>query len=83
MKLQAEVQYTIRGVSSEVDSALRGRSVQQKVSLNQIIVNILTKTAIGREQRADFSDLTGKWVDDPGFDEVISSQRQIDWEKWK
>lgn len=33
-------------------------------------------------KKADFSDLVGTWEDDPAFDEVIASQRKIDWEKW-
>jgi hypothetical protein len=33
--------------------------------------------------RADFSDLAGQWRPDPEFDEIIASQRQIDWDKWK
>ena len=33
--------------------------------------------------KADFSDLAGRWGDDPGFDEVIASQRKVDWAKWR
>ena len=33
--------------------------------------------------KTDFSDLVGKWVPDPEFDQVIASQRQIDADKWK
>ena len=29
----------------------------------------------------DISELVGKWASDAAFDEVIASQRQIDWEK--
>jgi hypothetical protein len=35
------------------------------------------------QRRADFSELAGKWVDDPAFDEIIASQRQIDPDKSK
>lgn len=82
MKSQA-VQYTIRGVPKEVDTALREKAARQKQSLNQVIVEELTRAAIGRERKRDLSDIVGKWEDDPGFDEIIASQRQIDWEKWK
>lgn len=90
MKLQVEVktqlefaQYTVRGVPAEVDRALRQKAAQLKISLNQVVVDELTRATIGRARKADFSDLVGEWTPDPEFDEIIASQRQIDWEKWK
>jgi hypothetical protein len=83
MKSQAKVQYTLRGVPSEVDRALRKRAAQRKQSLNQVILDELTVATIGRKRREDFSDLVGRWTPDPAFDEIIASQRQIDWDKWK
>jgi hypothetical protein len=47
------------------------------------VVEELTRATIGRTRKSDFSDLVGQWTPDPAFDEVIASQRQIDWEKWK
>jgi len=35
------------------------------------------------DSRADFSDLVGCWTPDPAFDEIIASQRKIDWAKWE
>ena len=85
MKKQAErpVQYTIRGVPREVDAALRQKAAREKRSLNQVIVEHLKAAALGRTKKSDFSDVVGKWTPDPAFDEIIASQRQIDWEKWK
>ncbi len=84
MKKQARsVQYTIRGVPPEVDSVLRKKASQRNLSLNQVIIDELTVAAIGRQQRADFSDLVGQWTEDPAFDEIVSSQRQIDLDQWK
>jgi hypothetical protein len=84
MKTQAEpAQYTIRGVPPEVDRALRQKAAKLKQSLNQVIVDELTRATLGRPRLADFSDLVGRWTPDPGFDETLGSQRQIDWEKWK
>jgi hypothetical protein len=77
------VQYTVRGVPKEVDRALRTKAAQLKISLNQLVVNELTRATIGRPRKADFSPLVGQWTPDPGFDDVIASQRQIDPEKWK
>ena len=77
------VQYTIRGVPKEVDRILRTKAAQLKISLNQLVVNELTHATIGRPRKADFSALVGQWTPDPEFDEIIASQRQIDWDKWK
>ena len=83
MKKQAPIQYTIRGVPPEVDRMLRRKAAKCKRSLNQVILDELTSTTVGRAQRADFTDLVGRWTPDPGFDEIIAAQRQIDWDKWK
>jgi hypothetical protein len=91
MKLQATqnlsqeqtMQYTIRGIPPEVDRVLRKRATQLKLSLNQVVVNELTRATIGRPRKSDFSGLVGQWTPDPAFDEVIAAQRQIDWDKWK
>jgi hypothetical protein len=47
-------------------------------SLNRAVVDELTRSPVGKPVQADFTELAGKWVADPGFDEVIASQRQID-----
>jgi len=84
MRHQAKpLQYTIRGVPAEVDRALRHKAARRKESLNQLILDELTVATMGTRQRADFSDLVGRWTPDAGFDEVLKSQRQIDWDKWK
>jgi len=84
MRQQAKAfQYTIRGVPREVDRALRQRAARRKQSLNQVIVDELTQSTIGNRQRADFSDLVGRWTPDAAFDEILESQRQIDLDKWK
>jgi len=77
------VQYTVRGVPKEVDRALRAKAAQLKISLNQLVVNELTQATVGRPRKADFSALVGQWTPDPEFDDIIASQRQIDWDKWK
>ena len=82
MKEQAgTIQYTIRGIPPEVDRILRQRATRRKQSLNQVVVDELTTAAQGR--KADFSDLVGQWTPDPGFDDVLAAQRQIDKDKWK
>jgi plasmid stability protein len=76
------VNYTIRGIPAEVDHALRVKAAQRKQSLNGVVLDELTRALIGKPVKADFTDLVGKWAPDPGFDEVIASQRQIDADQW-
>jgi len=85
MKVQAKkyAQYTIRGIPPDVDERLRRKAARLKQSLNQVIVDELTRATIGRLRKSDFSDVVGKWTPDPKFDEVIAAQRQIDRGKWK
>ena len=84
MKQQARpIQYTIRGIPREVDRVLRQKAAQRKQSLNQVILDELTVATVGGQQRADFSDLVGRWTPDPAFDEILAAQRQIDWDKWR
>jgi hypothetical protein len=83
MKKQAPLQYTIRGVPRELDRILRRKAAQRRQSLNQVILDELAEAAAGRKQRADYTDLVGRWAPDPAFDEILAAQRQIDWEKWR
>lgn len=80
---KSTVHYTIRGISPEVDRALRAKAAQRKQSLNRVVVDELTRALVGKPVKADFSDLVGKWVPDPEFDAIIASQRVVDPEKWK
>ena len=77
------VQYTIRGVSLEVDKQLRELATQRKQSLNQVIVDELTCAVMGHKRHADFSDLVGQWTPYPAFYEILAAQRQIDLDKWR
>lgn len=83
MRKQAPVQYTIRGVPGEVDRVLRQRAKQRGDSLNQVLIDELTRATVGHPKRADFTDLVGQWTPDPTFDEILASQRRIDPDKWK
>jgi len=77
------IQYTVRGVPDEVDRVLRDRAARQKISVNQLIIDELTKATIGRRQIADFSDLVGRWTPDKEFDEIVEGQRTVDPDDWK
>lgn len=84
MRKQAEfVQYTIRGIPKEVDRALRRKASQRKQSLNQLLVEELSTAMLGRKQKADFSDLAGRWSPDKAFGEILATQRKVDVDQWK
>ena len=76
-------QYTIRGIPSEVDRILRDRARARKTSINQVIIDELTKATIGRRQHADFTDLVGRWEPDEELDERLRIQREIDANDWR
>jgi len=76
-------QYTVRGLPREVDLALRERAKQRKVSINQVIIDELTKATIGTKQFADFSDLVGRWTPDESFDHIIDLQREVNADDWR
>jgi hypothetical protein len=82
-KQAATIQYTIRGVPPEVDKLLRQKAARAKTSMNQLILNELVRTTLGISSKADFSDLVGRWIPDPAFDEIMAAQRQVDRDKWK
>ena len=79
------VQYSIRGVPREVDRLLRERASRRHFSLNRLVVDELTLTRMttGHAEKADFSDLVGKWTPDAAFDKIVKSQRRIDRSEWK
>lgn len=62
---------------------LRERAQNQGKSINQVILDELTKSTIGRRKMADFSDLVGRWEPDPVFDAILENQRPIDADDWK
>ncbi|HUX66727.1 MAG TPA: hypothetical protein VMV31_04490 [Terriglobales bacterium] len=75
-------QYTVRDVPREVDRVLRQRAQQRRVSLNQLIVDELTAATLGQRRRGDFSDLVGRWREDPELDAALQAQRRIDEGLW-
>jgi len=76
-------QYTVRGMPLEVDRILRERAKASNRSINQVIIEELTKATIGRKQVADFTDLVGQWQPDAAFDQALAEQREIHPDDWK
>ena len=80
------MQYTIRNVPDYVDAALRSAAREQGKSLNEVMLDALTRGAgvgdVPRRKR-DVSDLVGTWVEDPAFDTAVAEQDTIDEAMWR
>lgn len=81
------LQYTVRAVPEHVDKALRRKAAAENKSLNEILREALIKEAGIAEPSGrfytDLDPLAGTWLDDPGFDEAIRVQDQIDASLWR
>ena len=79
------VQYTIRGIPTEVDRELRNKAHRRKVSLNRLLVEELTRAANpgGERKYRSLEGIAGAWEKDREFDRVLEEQRRIDWSLWK
>lgn len=79
-------QYTIRGVSAQVDKALHRIAKSENKSFNQVALDALTLVALPNGIQHQFHDLDfliGSWQDDSSFDLAIEQQSKIDQELWK
>ena len=83
----ATLQYTVRNVPEHVDRALRRKAREERKSLNEVLRGALIREAGGAEPAGrvytDLDALAGTWVDDPGFDEAIRAQDQVDESLWR
>lgn len=74
------MQYTIRGIPQDVDSAIRARARAEHKSLNQVIVEALRRglsLEMPLQKKRDLADLCGSWVEDPQFDRAIVEVDQV------
>jgi plasmid stability protein len=81
------LQYTVRNIPEHVDRALRRKAREERKSLNEVLRQALIREAGAVEPsvrlHADLDTLAGTWVDDPGFDEAIRAQDQVDESLWR
>jgi plasmid stability protein len=80
------LQYTVRNVPEHVDRALRRKADDEGKSLNEVLRGALIREAGVVEPSQLYTDLdalAGTWVDDPGFDETIRAQDQVDESLWR
>ena len=80
------MQYTIRNIPPALDTAMREEARRQKLSLNQTVLDALSRS-LGLSQEPqrlrDLGDIAGSWIEDPEFDQAIADQDRIDEELWK
>lgn len=85
MPTRSDIQYTVRGISREVDQALRSKARQRRISLNRLLVEELTASGgpVPSRRYRSLKELGGRWQDDPEFERILAEQRRIDRSLWK
>ncbi|MBX9879042.1 MAG: hypothetical protein K2Y22_11345 [Candidatus Obscuribacterales bacterium] len=86
MHNQKTVQLTIRNVPEQVKKLLSRRAKSDSISLNTALVEALCEAAgilPGGATHTDLDELSGRWNDDPEFDQAILAQQEIDHEMWQ
>ncbi len=83
---EPQTQYTLRGIPKELDDALRRKSREEGLSLNQTAVKVLFR-GLGPTDDApvyhDLDHLIGTWVKDPAFDEAMREMETVDPDLWR
>ena len=80
------MQYTIRGIPSAVDDALRARARADGKSLNEAAVAALAEGAgvVGvHRKRRDLSDVAGTWKADKDLESALAAQDRVDEDLWR
>ena len=80
------MQYTIRGIPTAVDSALRERARIAGTSLNEVVVEALAEGSgmAGRpRKRRDLDDIAGTWKADKAVESALADQDRVDKDLWR
>jgi hypothetical protein len=80
------MQYTIRGIPSNLDVALRERARSSGKSLNEAAVDALVEgaglTGVPRKRR-DLGGIAGTWKADKAVEAALAAQDGVDEDLWK
>jgi hypothetical protein len=80
------MQYTIRGIPSAVDNALRDRARADRKSLNEAAIDALAEgaglTSVPRKRRA-LDDIAGSWKTDKAVEAALIDQDRVDEDLWR
>lgn len=80
------MQYTIRGISKAVDTAVRERARSEGRSINDVAVTALAEgLGLGslRQARRDLSDVAGTWKKEAAVEAALRDQDVVDPDSWK
>ncbi|MBN2342993.1 MAG: hypothetical protein JXX29_13065 [Deltaproteobacteria bacterium] len=80
------MQYTIRGISKKMDNVAREQAQEYKKSLNAQLLSALAKGLGISDENVrfhDLDDLSGSWVEDDAFNDVIAAFDTVDKDLWK
>ena len=79
-------QYTIRRIPRRVDQLLREKAVQYGMSLNETVLDALSR-GLGMQgeeiEYHDLDDLAGTWIQDEDFDRAMKDMNRIDEDLWR
>ena len=80
------MQYTLRGIPSVVDTAIRQRARASGKSLNEAAVDALTEGAgmAGTpRKRRDLAEIAGSWKTDKAVESALADQDLVDEDLWR
>ena len=80
------MQYTIRGIPSAIDTAIRERARVAGKSLNEAAVDALAEgagVAGARRKRRDLGDIAGTWRPDKALESALAAQDRVDKDLWR
>lgn len=86
MKSRQSIQYTIRNIPEEVDRRLRDSARHLHLSLNQALLDLLSRAAGASGATTTYRDLDsffGSWTADAKVDQALAEQRTIDHKLWR
>jgi hypothetical protein len=80
------MQYTIRGITAQIDEAARERAKAEGKSLNDVALQALASgLGLGDEQvvRRDLSDVAGTWKKDTALEAALAARDRVEGGLWK
>ncbi len=79
------MQYTIRGITAQIDEAARERAKAGGKSLNEVVLDALVN-GLGLSEdvvRRDLSDVAGTWKKDAALEAALATRDRVEPGLWK
>ena len=79
------MQYTIRGITPQIDETARERAKAEGKSLNDVALEALVNGLGLREDvvRRDLSDVAGTWKKDAALEAALAARDRVETGLWK